>query len=173
MCSIPYIHTLLTMASVGKGALCPGFAASIPGTGNQGDLLPTSPLETLKLLRLLTPLYTAVEGARSRRVKSWPVLSPCSTAPAWNHPAGWPEFCSHYGLLETTDGVISLGVDPASHPYRYVQLYNAWVLPEVTLLSVSRSRGTWELQPPTGVDWLSVAAPPGAKPCIPSTLPYP
>lgn len=57
------------MASVGKGALCPGFAASIPGTGNQGDLLPTSPLETLKLLRLLTPLYTAVEGARSRRVK--------------------------------------------------------------------------------------------------------
>lgn len=69
--------------------------------------------------------------------------------------------------------MISLGADPVPLPYRHVQLSNTWFLPEVTLLSASRSRGTWELQPPTGGRLAVSGCSPGAKTCIPSPLPLP
>lgn len=68
------------------------------------------------------PTHPALRGHWGHQVEkgqSWPALFPCSTGPAWSRPAGWPEFCSHCGLLRTGDGGDQFrraDVDPAPSP---------------------------------------------------------
>lgn len=65
-----------------------------------GDMLPLS----LSVISPTHPVQDGHWGGPAEKGQSWPALSPCSTGPAWSHPAGWPESCSHYGLLGTGDG---------------------------------------------------------------------
>lgn len=86
------------MATVGKEVLCPGFPASIPGAAPSLLRNPSNHK---------APTHPALHGHWRHQVekgRSWPALSPCSIGPAWSRPAGWPEFCSHCGLLRTRDG---------------------------------------------------------------------
>lgn len=156
--SVPF-----TVAMVGNEGLCSGRGASVPGQLSGRPASPKNPSDPEAYLVL-----HGHWGARVEKGRSWPAPSPCSIGPAWSRPAGWPESCSHCGSLGTGVGGDQFQRLDADHhpPHRHVQLCKDWFSPEVTLLSVSRSRGTWELWPPTGGDWLS-----GAKPCIPSPLP--
>lgn len=106
--------------------------------------------------------------------QSWPAPSPCSTEPAWSHPAGWPESCSHCGLLGTEQSGQPgrVGRGPAQPAPRQACPPRNHCLPDVTLLSVSWSRGTCELWPPTAGDWPSVAVHLPSR-LLPSPSPHP
>lgn len=68
------------------------------------------------------------------------------------------------------DGFGRVDADPAPSPFRHLQPHKNGFSPEVMLLSVSRSRGTWELWPPTRGDWCQEQTPAFSPPFPSSSL---
>lgn len=101
------VHLIVVMA--GNKGLCPGFGVSIPGAGIRETCF-HRPLK--KPSDPKAPAHLALHGHwgdQAEKGRSWPVPSPCSTAPSWSRPAGWPESYSRSGCLGTGQEVMGLG----------------------------------------------------------------